>query len=186
MVSAEDRKPIAWRPHRAAARLHRVREKSRPPGITSRYGSASAGSAKSPLPGIASRWGAGLAQKADRPASPRATARSLPPRANYRGAWCERRDSNPHGGYPLEPKSSASTNSATFARPGDCTREPAAAGRRQATVDTIRRHPPTHAKVNRHAKKNARREPGVFGFGGPSRIRTLDRLIKSQLLYQLS
>src|SRR5690606_27782847 len=35
-------------------------------------------------------------------------------------------------------------------------------------------------------KKNARREPGVFGFGGPSRIRTLDLLIKSQLLYQLS
>src|SRR5688500_17778478 len=31
--------------------------------------------------------------------------------------WCERRDSNPHGGYPLEPKSSASTNSATFAVP---------------------------------------------------------------------
>src|SRR5690606_7791480 len=27
--------------------------------------------------------------------------------AGSRG-WCERRDSNPHGGYPLEPKSSAS------------------------------------------------------------------------------
>ncbi len=35
--------------------------------------------------------------------------------SGIRGAWCERRDSNPHGGYPLEPKSSASTNSATFA-----------------------------------------------------------------------
>jgi hypothetical protein len=32
-----------------------------------------------------------------------------------RPAWCERRDSNPHGDYPLEPKSSASTSSATFA-----------------------------------------------------------------------
>ena len=30
--------------------------------------------------------------------------------------WCERGESNPHGCYPLEPKSSASTNSATFAR----------------------------------------------------------------------
>ena len=29
--------------------------------------------------------------------------------------WCEGGDSNPHGGYPLEPKSSASTSSATFA-----------------------------------------------------------------------
>src|SRR5690348_8286902 len=29
--------------------------------------------------------------------------------------WCERRDSNPHGGYPPEPKSGASTSSATFA-----------------------------------------------------------------------
>ena len=30
-------------------------------------------------------------------------------------AWCERGDSNPHGDYPSEPKSGASTNSATFA-----------------------------------------------------------------------
>src|SRR5205823_12792633 len=29
--------------------------------------------------------------------------------------WCERRDSNPHGGYPPDPKSGASANSATFA-----------------------------------------------------------------------
>ncbi len=29
--------------------------------------------------------------------------------------WCERRDSNPHGFGPLDPKSSASANSATFA-----------------------------------------------------------------------
>ena len=43
--------------------------------------------------------------------------RSLTPaRRPQRGGWCERRDSNPHGGHPLEPKSSASTSSATFAR----------------------------------------------------------------------
>lgn len=35
--------------------------------------------------------------------------------SGIRGAWCERRDSNPHGDYPLEPKSSASTNFATWA-----------------------------------------------------------------------
>src|SRR5207237_5262758 len=29
--------------------------------------------------------------------------------------WCERGDSNPHGGYPPDPKSGASANSATFA-----------------------------------------------------------------------
>ena len=29
--------------------------------------------------------------------------------------WCERRDSNSHG-YPLAPKASASTNSATLAK----------------------------------------------------------------------
>ena len=30
--------------------------------------------------------------------------------------WCERGDSNPHGFRPLDPKSSASANSATFAK----------------------------------------------------------------------
>jgi hypothetical protein len=29
--------------------------------------------------------------------------------------WCERGDLNPHRCYPLDPKSSASANSATFA-----------------------------------------------------------------------
>src|SRR5205807_9117608 len=33
-------------------------------------------------------------------------------------SWCERGDSNPHGFGPLDPKSSASANSATFARGG--------------------------------------------------------------------
>src|SRR6266849_6740277 len=32
--------------------------------------------------------------------------------------WCERGDSNPHGFRPLDPKSSASANSATFANVG--------------------------------------------------------------------
>ena len=36
------------------------------------------------------------------------------------------------------------------------------------------------------AKNNTPGKPGVLYFGGPSRIRTLDLLIKSQLLYQLS
>ena len=33
----------------------------------------------------------------------------------YDMPWCERGDLNPHG-YPLDPKSSASANSATLAR----------------------------------------------------------------------
>ena len=50
----------------------------------------------------------------------RAAARSLillPCKLSDARARCERRDSNPHGGYPSEPKSGASTNSATFADP---------------------------------------------------------------------
>ena len=50
----------------------------------------------------------------------RAAARSLillPCKLSGARARCERRDSNPHGGYPSEPKSGASTNSATFAGP---------------------------------------------------------------------
>src|SRR5690606_1504459 len=39
--------------------------------------------------------------------------------AAYPGSECERGDSNPHGTRPRDPKSRASTNSATFApRPG--------------------------------------------------------------------
>ena len=34
---------------------------------------------------------------------------------SWKVRWCERGDSNPHG-CPLEPKSSASTNSATLAK----------------------------------------------------------------------
>ena len=64
----------------------------------------------------------------------------------------------PGRGYPLEPKSSASTNSATFANRGI---------------------------VDRRKEKSTRGRR-VLGSGGPSRIRTLDLLIKSQLLYQLS
>ena len=41
----------------------------------------------------------------------------LPCKLSGARARCERRDSNPHGGYPSEPKSGASTNSATFAGP---------------------------------------------------------------------
>jgi hypothetical protein len=40
--------------------------------------------------------------------------KTSPKKTNY-GFWCERRDSNSHRLTPLEPKSSASTNSATFA-----------------------------------------------------------------------
>ena len=62
----------------------------------------------------------------------------------------------------LEPKSSASTSSATFAR---ATRAP-------------------EGPVMQMKKKHLD-GPGAW-IGGPSRIRTLDLLIKSQLLYQLS
>src|SRR5690606_10160759 len=55
------------------------------------------------------------------------------------------------------PKAGASTSSATFALPA-----------------------PDHGTKKRPAG------PGASGLGGPSRIRTLDLLIKSQLLYQLS
>jgi hypothetical protein len=65
----------------------------------------------------------------------------------------------------LEPKSSASTSSATFAMQARAVRE-FCAGIQQ--------------------KKKHLAGPGAFRFGGPSRIRTLDLLIKSQLLYQLS
>src|SRR5258706_7778044 len=43
-----------------------------------------------------------------------------------KGPWCERWPSNPHGFGPLDPKSSASANSATFAemRTGGCVLSP--------------------------------------------------------------
>src|SRR5690606_25090530 len=72
----------------------------------------------------------------------------------------------------LEPKSRASTNSATFAL-RHCSDGPS--GR-----------PSTRHRSRWRPKKNARLVAGRLGFGGPSRIRTLDLLIKSQLLYQLS
>src|SRR5688500_12326236 len=65
----------------------------------------------------------------------------------------------------LEPKSRASTNSATFARSAILRR------RRRGLLSKPKKTPGM---------------PGVSGSGGPSRIRTLDLLIKSQLLYQLS
>ena len=52
-------------------------------------------------------------------------------------AWCERGDSNPHGDYPSEPKSGASTNSATFAGPSPL-------------------YPPTRPPVSPATKKSAR------------------------------
>ena len=65
--------------------------------------------------------------------------RSLPPVAATPGRrWCERRDSNSHIVKIPEPKSGASTNSATFAlfarirRPGGYYRPPRPAGRRGA------------------------------------------------------
>src|SRR5690606_35932971 len=48
--------------------------------------------------------------------------------------------------------------------------------------------PLSRYRADSNAGHNEKRPagPGVFGSGGPSRIRTLDLLIKSQLLYQLS
>src|SRR5712692_12106070 len=70
--------------------------------------------------------------------------------------WCERRDSNPHGFGPLDPKSSASANSATFA----C--------------------------GTRSLKQKSRQHRLVVFFGAPTRTRTWNQQIKSLLLYQLS
>src|SRR5690606_29725713 len=71
------------------------------------------------------------------------------------GGWCERRDSNPHGGYPLEPKSSASTSSATFA----CWRILAA--------------PRAPDDGHGHQRKTPGSAGRLLQGGGPSRIRTL-------------
>ena len=133
---------------------------------------------------------------------------------------------------PLEPKSRASTNSATFAY-GHCsdgqgppggrtvvrihgggrTRKRPALGRasrdwwavkgeRGIRAASLRaRERPSRCIATGRAraagepwfesaaavgKENARLWAGRLGIGGPSRIRTLDLLIKSQLLYQLS
>ena len=67
---------------------------------------------------------------------------------------------------PLEPKSSASTSSATLAM----------------------KHPPTPLRHTGLAGEacHGGDEAGEGEDGGPCRIRTYDQLIKSQLLYQLS
>ena len=93
--------------------------------------------------------------------------------SGVRGAWCERRDSNPHGGYPLEPKSSASTNSATFAGPGDCTAPRPALGHHDPGT---RRSAPGRLSSDRKEKRPA--GPGVFGIGGPSRFEPRRRISK--------
>lgn len=67
---------------------------------------------------------------------------------------------------PLEPKSSASTNSATLAM-GTLT---------LSTRNHIRRDPDRKESI----------EAAENRIGGPCRIRTYDQLIKSQLLYHLS
>ncbi len=96
------------------------------------------------------------------------------------GGWCERRDSNPHalrhwnlnpGRLPIPPLSLKAGDRAS-----------------------ARRHSRPRHRENRNRPRNDRPEkkkaPGgtrcFSGIGGPSRIRTLDLLIKSQLLYQLS
>ena len=96
--------------------------------------------------------------------------------SGIRGAWCERRDSNPHGGYPLEPKSSASTNSATFAGPGDCTAPRPALGHHDPGT---RRSAPGRLSSDRKEKRPA--GPGVFGIGGPSRIRAAPPYIQATM-----
>src|SRR5690606_16975760 len=92
--------------------------------------------------------------------------------AFYEG-WCERGDSNPHalrhwnlnpGRLPIPPLS----RWAHFK-----------AARRQSSA----RRPTMCIPAG---NENARPKPGDPSNGGPSRIRTLDLLIKSQLLYQLS
>jgi hypothetical protein len=105
-------------------------------------------------------------------------------------AWCERRDSNPHGGCPLEPKSSASTSSATFASvPASATRgsQPVRAGRRSIPEGAAGLMGLSIALKNaKSIGGRAEGRPSNGEDGGPYRTRTYNQLIKSQLLYQLS
>ena len=115
--------------------------------------------------------------------------RAIIPRA--RGdEWCERRDSNSQV-TPLEPKSSASTSSATFARRQRCrgttAKEPAnvmiaAAG------NSIQDNTPPKTRERVSLGMGWRGDCGNAGYlkdGGPWDS-TYNQLIKSQLLYQLS
>lgn len=110
---------------------------------------------------------------------------------------CERGDSNPHTlrrqnlnllRLPISPLSlgdhfrrCARSTIAARATRASMARAPAEASRPRET-----RRTPRKRGGEKIGKKNARLSPGVSVNGGPSRIRTLDLLIKSQLLYQLS
>src|SRR5690606_38176092 len=81
-----------------------------------------------------------------------------PAEAGAAGVWCERGDSNPHALRHW------------YLKPG------------RLPIPPLSRWSPGRRHL---ANKKAPGWAGRFGFGGPSRIRTLDLLIKSQLLYQL-
>jgi hypothetical protein len=88
----------------------------------------------------------------------------------------------------LEPKSRASTNSATFAWPAQAVIV-AGRGRKRKACTKLNPSSRRHAlrRFHQHAgKKKATWRTKWLSSGGLSRIRTLDLLIKSQLLYQLS
>ena len=108
--------------------------------------------------------------------------------------WCGRGDSNPHASrrqnlnlvrLPIPPlprgailsrrRREAAIRQRTTAVPPAGWRVPRNAGRTRGDLETSAR-----------AKQNARQAGRLGLHGGPSRIRTLDLLIKSQLLYQLS
>jgi hypothetical protein len=80
---------------------------------------------------------------------------------------------------PLDPKSSASTSSATFAK-----RLPATRLRNNRRPGSKRLRPTQ--TVPRNKKRGLTLSAQALGVGGPCRARTYDPLIKSQLLYQLS
>ncbi len=112
-----------------------------------------------------------------------------------RQGWCERRDSNPHGFTPLEPKSSASTSSATLAMnhtPWQNERKIPHTGELPPLKASIQDNSPPRGShratmlfgaINNRGKETGENLGGEDG--GPCRTRTYNQLIKSQLLYQI-
>ena len=154
--SRPERARDAGRGGRGAPRLGRRANAPRPTGQRTRCG---------PMRRKAGRCGRRRIDDVTAPPA-LANARDLPWRRRVFGGLVRKGGLEPPRLAALEPKSRASTNSATFA-----SRTSYGPGGPQFTRPETEK--PGRSRVFRRT-------------GGPSRIRTLDLLIKSQLLYQLS